>query len=381
YIIEILKPLMSEINMLSDEIGRTSSIRIFNSTSVKKFPTNTLTSICEIVYSFDESSFPTPKTFTPLNASPYIPKKIVSLLDLPSNVEIKAISRGGVDFITLTCLNISSLRYEDSGSYKGVSHLKDGVIVTTTMNISVKANIIDLTGRVCYLTRNYCEVKIRCEIKSFALNGSITPLHMILGTLDRWKYLPFPTDDYRYVGELKRYISGNPYPIESLALEISATFNRFTIVKNNDDEFSCYLFSQNYSFHKMLNARHICESEWEALNNNNDNSSSMPVSHNNRANDLSSMMSQLQNDNDDHINNKRLNTILVIAKDNFLKNSTFSGTFIKENIIWKGIYTYRIIKSSFPVPTIKSVTNKKKICKKHCFVNSQYTTRTLSHIL
>ncbi|ABF25201.1 36.5kDa major membrane precursor protein [Variola virus] len=202
--------------------------------------------------------------------------------------------------ISLTCLNISSLRYEDSGSYKGVSHLKDGVIITTTMNISVKANIIDLTGRVCYLTRNYCEVKIRCEIKSFALNGSITPLHMILGTLDRWKYLPFPTDDYRYVGELKRYISGNPYPIESLALEISATFNRFTIVKNNDDEFSCYLFSQNYSFHKMLNARHICESEWEALNNNNDNSSSMPASHNNRANDLSSMMSQLQNDNDDN---------------------------------------------------------------------------------
>ncbi|AKJ93704.1 telomere-binding protein [Raccoonpox virus] len=183
YIIEILKPLVSEINMLSDEIGRTSSVRIFNSNSVKKFPTNTLTSICEIVYPFDESLFPTPKTFTPLNASPYIPKKIVSLLDLPSNVEIRAISRGGVDFIT-------------------------------------------------------------------------------------------------------------------------------------------------------------------------------------------------------HINNKRLNTILVIAKDSFLKNSTFSGTFIKENIIWKGIYTYRIIKSSFPVPTIKTaISNKKKICKKHCFVNSQYTTRTLLHIL
>ncbi|AAF33896.1 36kDa major membrane protein [Vaccinia virus] len=203
--------------------------------------------------------------------------------------------------ISLTCLNISSLRYEDSGTYKGVSHLKDGVIVTTTMNISVKANIIDLTGRVRYLTRNYCEVKIRCEITSFALNGSTTPPHMILGTVDKWKYLPFPTDDYRYVGELKRYISGNPYPTESLALEISSTFNRFTIVKNlNDDEFSCYLFSQNYSFHKMLNARHICESEWEALNNNNDNSSSMPASHNNLANDLSSMMSQLQNDNDDN---------------------------------------------------------------------------------
>lgn len=37
YIIEILKPLVLEINMLSDEIGRTSSIRIFNSTSVKNF--------------------------------------------------------------------------------------------------------------------------------------------------------------------------------------------------------------------------------------------------------------------------------------------------------------------------------------------------------
>ncbi|AUL80442.1 CPXV052 protein [Vaccinia virus] len=48
----------------------------------------------------------------------------------------------------------------------------------------------------------------------------------------------------------------------------------------------------------MLNVRNICESEWEALYNNNDNSSSMPASHNNLANDLSCMMSQLQNDND-----------------------------------------------------------------------------------
>ncbi|AUL80142.1 CPXV052 protein [Vaccinia virus] len=169
------------------------------------------------------------------------------------------------------------------------------------MNISVKGNLIDLTGRVRYLTRNYCEVKIRCEITSFALNGSTTPPHMILGTVDKWKYLPFSTDDYRYVGELKRYISGNPYPTESLALELSSTFNPFTIVKNlNDDKFSCYLFSQNYSFHKMLNARHICESEWEALNNNNDNSSSMSASHNNLDNDLFSMTSQLQNDNDDN---------------------------------------------------------------------------------
>ncbi|UZC80205.1 V052; CPXV-BR_053 V052 [Cowpox virus] len=200
--------------------------------------------------------------------------------------------------ISLTCLNISSLRYEDSGTYKGEAHLKDGVIATTTMNISVKANIIDLNGSVRYLTKSYCEVKIRCEIRSFTLNGSTTPPYMILGTLDRWKYIPFPTDEYRYVKELNRYISGNPYPTESLALEISSMFNRFTIVKNlNDEEFSCYLFSQNYSFHKMLNARNICESEWEALNNNNnDNASSMSVSNNNLANDLSSMMSQLQND-------------------------------------------------------------------------------------
>ncbi|SNB53821.1 CPXV052 protein [Cowpox virus] len=216
--------------------------------------------------------------------------------------------------ISLTCLNISSLRYEDSGTYKGVSHLKDGVIVTTTMNISVKANIIDLNGSVRYITRSYCEVKIRCEIKSFTLNGSTTPPVMILGTLDKWKYLPFPTDDYRYVGELKRYISGNPYPTESLALEISSTFNRFTIVKNlNEDEFSCYLFSQNYSFHKMLNVRHICESEWEALNNNNNdnaNASSMSVSNNNLANDLSSIMTQLQNNyNDDDNDNEYSSTI------------------------------------------------------------------------
>ncbi|QED21171.1 major membrane protein [Borealpox virus] len=198
--------------------------------------------------------------------------------------------------ISLTCLNISSLRYTDSGSYKGVSYLKNGGITVTAMNISVKTNIIDLTGRVRYLTRNYCEVKIRCEIKSFELNGSTTLPYMILGTLDRWKYLPFPTDEYRYVEELKRYISGNSYPTESLALEISATFNRFTIVKNlNDDEFSCYLFSQNYRFHKMLNVRNICESEWEVFNNN---ASSIPVSHNKHTNKLSSTIAQLHDDND-----------------------------------------------------------------------------------
>ncbi|AST09468.1 telomere binding protein [NY_014 poxvirus] len=183
YVIEILKPMVSEINMLTDEVGRLSSVRIFDSNNSRKFPSSTLTSICEIVYFFDETKFPVPKSLTQLNASPYIPKKIISLIDLPCNVEIRAVSRHGIDFIT-------------------------------------------------------------------------------------------------------------------------------------------------------------------------------------------------------HINNKRLNMILIIAKDSFLKNTIFSGTFVKENLIWKGMYTYRIVKSTFPVPTIKVSGGKyKKTCKKHCFVNSSYTSRTLSHIL
>ncbi|AEN03643.1 telomere binding protein [Yokapox virus] len=184
YVIEILKPLVSEINMLIDEVGRLSSVRIFDSSVSRKFPTIVLTSICELVYMFNENNYPVPILTTPLNVSPYIPKKLISLIDLPCNVEIRSVSRYGIDFIT-------------------------------------------------------------------------------------------------------------------------------------------------------------------------------------------------------HINSKRLNMVLIIAKDRFLKNTTFSGTFVKENLVWKGIYTYRIIKSTFSVPTMKVSNNKhrKKICNKHCFINSSYTSRTLSHII
>ncbi|AOP31731.1 36kDa major membrane protein [Volepox virus] len=196
--------------------------------------------------------------------------------------------------ISSTCLNISSVRHKDSGEYTGIAYLKNGYTSTTTMNLSVKANIVNLKGIIRYITTNYCEVKITCKIESLINSYTNSPV-MMLGTLDRWKYITFPTDNYRYDSGLKKYITGNPYPLESLALEITATFNRFNVIKNlNDDEFSCYMFLQNNSFHKMLNVRHICESEWETINNISMSSS------NNLTNDLSNIMSQIHDsENDD----------------------------------------------------------------------------------
>ncbi|AOP31520.1 36kDa major membrane protein [Skunkpox virus] len=196
--------------------------------------------------------------------------------------------------ISSTCLNISSVRHKDSGQYMGVAYLKNGYITTTAMNISVKANIVNLKGIIRHITNNYCEIKIRCRIESLIFGYTTSPV-MILGTLDRWKHLTFPTDNYRYDSNLKKYITGNSYPLESLALEIITSFNRFDVIKNlNDEEFSCYMFSQNNSFHKMLNARHICESEWETINNNTSSMSS-----NSLTNDLSNIIQIHDDENDD----------------------------------------------------------------------------------
>ncbi|AKJ93672.1 36kDa major membrane protein [Raccoonpox virus] len=197
--------------------------------------------------------------------------------------------------ISSACMNISSLQHKDSGLYTGVTYLKSGNTITTTMNISVKANVVNLKGIIRHITNNYCEVKIRCKIESLSYSYTDSPV-MILGTLDRWKHIAFPTDNYRYDHDLRRYTVGNPYPLESLELEITATFNRFNVINNlNDDEFSCYMFLQNNSFHKMLNVRHLCESEWETINK-----SHMVHDNSTNENDLYNIMSQVHNEiNDD----------------------------------------------------------------------------------
>ncbi|AAR07403.1 47L [Yaba monkey tumor virus] len=183
-VIEFLKPLVLEINLISDEVSKMTSLKIFNSTQqCAKFPEQKIISVCEIVQPLDKTKIDGFKINTPLNVKLFVKKKIVSLLDVPSNVNIKCVSSNGVDFIT-------------------------------------------------------------------------------------------------------------------------------------------------------------------------------------------------------HIDDKRLDMILIIAKDDFVKDVIFSGTFKKENIVWKGCYTYRITESSFLTPKLKVInkTNKKK-CKKNTFNNSTFTTKTGSYVI
>lgn len=54
-----------------------------------------------------------------------------------------------------------------------------------------------------------------------------------------------------------------------------------------------------------------------------------------------------------HIDGRRLEHVLVLIKDAFLKGVTMDGVFQKENLVWRGKYTYRITKSTFEVPEFR----------------------------
>ncbi|AWU47092.1 Telomere-binding protein [Sea otter poxvirus] len=73
-----------------------------------------------------------------------------------------------------------------------------------------------------------------------------------------------------------------------------------------------------------------------------------------------------------HIGGKKLDVLLVIVKDKFLKDTVFDGVFEKENIIWRGIYTYRILKSSFNSPKLN--LNKSTSCSIHRQLSISPTT-------
>ncbi|AAF17924.1 gp042L [Rabbit fibroma virus] len=182
-IVEILKPLSSEINIWSDEVTRFVTVKLVDERPKRGFPEKKVYPISEIVHSFNNSVFDATVTIQRLHVTCFVPKKIISLIDLPSNVPIKAFSKNGIDYIT-------------------------------------------------------------------------------------------------------------------------------------------------------------------------------------------------------HINDKRLTSVLIIAKDDFMKHVTFLGTFKKENIIWKGCYTYHITEATFDVPTLKVTSScKKKTCKKHAFDNFTFTTRVDSYIV
>ncbi|APG58260.1 telomere-binding protein I6 [BeAn 58058 virus] len=181
YVLEVLKPMVKEITLIVDEITRLVSVKLFDTSNGAQFPEKNIYSICEIVYIFDKSKFGDIKVKSNISILPFVNKKLISIIDLPSNVEITCYSKDSIDYIT-------------------------------------------------------------------------------------------------------------------------------------------------------------------------------------------------------HIDNKRLSTVLIIAKDQFMNNITFSGTFIKENIIWKGKYTYRILESTFDVPILK-VSNGTRVCKKNTFQKSSFTTRIGAYII
>ncbi len=82
-----------------------------------------------------------------------------------------------------------------------------------------------------------------------------------------------------------------------------------------------------------------------------------------------------------HLRGEKLNTVLIVIKDDFLKSYPLSGVFYKENLVWKGTYTYRITKSTFPVPELKISKNYRSDCKKHCFYGSAFITRVGLYIV
>ncbi|AIZ77285.1 hypothetical protein SB87_gp032 [Parapoxvirus red deer/HL953] len=54
-----------------------------------------------------------------------------------------------------------------------------------------------------------------------------------------------------------------------------------------------------------------------------------------------------------HVDGRRLDAVLVIVKDRFMRGTVMEGVFQKENIVWRGKYTYRITKASFEVPEFR----------------------------
>ncbi|AST09234.1 36kDa major membrane protein [Murmansk poxvirus] len=162
--------------------------------------------------------------------------------------------------ISLRCLNITSLKYDDSGTYKGVAQLKY-FNITISKDVPVNANIITLTGRVIHLTNRYCEVKIKCIIDSFTKNNSNSP-YITLGTINRWKELSIPINKYRSNNKTHVF-NGKQYPLESLMLEVSTNINKINVINNQlEDVFMCNISMTNYQVYKTLNIRELCNIRW-----------------------------------------------------------------------------------------------------------------------
>lgn len=86
--------------LVNDSIGSFSTTCIPSAGEPRRFPARTCTTLCEVLVEFDPAAF-SPATAPPVAACvPYVPKLLVSIVDLPSDTDITCASHGGVDFVT-----------------------------------------------------------------------------------------------------------------------------------------------------------------------------------------------------------------------------------------------------------------------------------------
>uniref|UniRef100_A0AAU7E2J6 Poxvirus F5/Telomere-binding protein I6 domain-containing protein n=1 Tax=Rousettus bat poxvirus TaxID=3141933 RepID=A0AAU7E2J6_9POXV len=91
---------VSATYLVNDSIGHFSTTCIPSTEAPRRFPARTCTTLCEVLVEFDPAAF-APATAPPVAAcTPYIPKMLVSIVDLPSDTEITCASHGGLDFVT-----------------------------------------------------------------------------------------------------------------------------------------------------------------------------------------------------------------------------------------------------------------------------------------
>ncbi|ADC53935.1 telomere-binding protein [Pseudocowpox virus] len=96
-----LLPIVSEMHVVCDDVGRSTVSRHRGGGAATQFPDDRVTSIVGVVHPFDHRQFPSAPSASPSSDLVlYAPKRFVFVVDLPSGVDIRCASRSGTDFVT-----------------------------------------------------------------------------------------------------------------------------------------------------------------------------------------------------------------------------------------------------------------------------------------
>ncbi|AAR98391.1 ORF034 hypothetical protein [Bovine papular stomatitis virus] len=146
-----LMPVVSEMHVVCDDVGRSTVTRHRGGGSVAAFPDDRVTSIVGVVHHFDHRQFPSAPGASPSSdLALYVPKRFVFVIDLPSGVDIRCASRNGTDFVT----------HVDGRKLDAVLVIvKDGFMAGTTMEgVFQKENLV-WRGKYTYrITRSTFDV-------------------------------------------------------------------------------------------------------------------------------------------------------------------------------------------------------------------------------